>query len=294
MNKLFSKIKSIVSKTTDKISNIFGIKKVNITELSSLEEELIKADFGVAITTQLVNSVKKDKPQDIKEYVKGVIKDLQSTAESDLLIRKMEQCPYVILVVGVNGNGKTTTVAKLANHYKKQGLKVRVAACDTFRAAAVEQLVKWVKNIGCQITFGKERSDPSGVVYSAYEDAISNSDDILIIDTAGRLHTRIDLMDELIKIKRVLKKLNNEAPNETVLVLDGTTGESAFTQIQTFQNSVGLNSVIVAKLDSSSKGGAIVGIVKEYHIPISAVCFGEGIEDIKRFSIDEYIELIFE
>lgn len=291
---LFSKIKSIVSETTSKVSNIFGIKKVNLTELSTLEDELIKADFGVQMTSELIAAVKSTKPDSISSYIKKFVKEALISAESDLLSRKITQIPYVILVVGVNGNGKTTSVAKLANHYQERGHSVRVAACDTFRAAAVEQLVKWAHDIKCNITSGKENGDPAGVAFGAYKDAIASNNDVLIIDTAGRLHTRSDLMDELLKIKKVLKKLGEHVPHETVLVLDGTTGEAAFSQIQTFETAIGLDSVIVTKLDSSSKGGAIVRIVKEYHKPISAVCFGEGIGDIKSFSVDEYIKSIFE
>lgn len=290
----FSKIKSIVSETGAKVSNIFGMKRVNLSEVADLEEELIKADFGVQMTAALLDSVRKNKPNDINEYIKQAIKEALVSAESDLLSRELSSSPYVILVVGVNGNGKTTTVAKLANYYQNKGHRVRVAACDTFRAAAVEQLKKWANEIKCDITVGKENGDPAGVAFGAYKDSEKANNDILIIDTAGRLHTRSDLMDELLKIKKVLKKLNENIPHETVLVLDGTTGEAAFSQIQNFQGVVDLDSVIVTKMDSSSKGGAIVRIAKEYHKPISAICFGEGINDIKSFSSDEYIKSIFE
>ena len=291
---LFSKIKSMVSETTAKVSNIFGIRRINLSDLENLEDELIRADFGVQMTSEILDIVKKNKPDDLGEYVKSYIKKILDSSKSDLLDRKIEGGPYVIMLLGVNGNGKTTSVAKLASHYQKQGLKVRVAACDTFRAAAVEQLAKWARDIGCSITQGKENSDPAGVAFGAYKEAAALQEDVLIIDTAGRLHTRSDLMNELLKIKKVLHKLNDSIPHETVLVLDGTTGEVAFSQIEIFQKSIGVDSVIVTKFDSSSKGGAVVRIIKEYQKPISAVCFGEGVNDIKSFSSDEYIKSIFE
>lgn len=290
---MLSKIKSVLKKTTQAVKTALNFKKINISELEQLEEELIKADFGVEMTSELLSVTKTAKPSDIGSFVKNYVRDILLGAESNLLTHEQNIKPFVIFVVGVNGNGKTTTVAKLANYFHKNGKKVRIAACDTFRAAAVDQLRIWANRIGCEITTGKENGDPSGVAYAAYKDAESFENDILIIDTAGRLHTRTDLMDELQKIKRVIQKLNDSVPHETVIVLDGTTGQSAFSQIQSFKNSIDIDSVIVTKLDSTSKGGAVVGLVKQYGVAISAICFGEGVDDIQAFSANDYVESIF-
>lgn len=293
MSGILSKLKNVFSKTTDKVSSIFGIKKIDATSLANLEDALLKADFGVDATADILAKVGKEKPKDIPEYMKNYLHEHLYKFESNLLDRQIEDEIFVILVVGVNGNGKTTSVAKLAHHFQKLGKNPRIAACDTFRAAATEQLVSWAKKIQCPITTGKENSDPSSVAYGAYKDAQKSGNKVLIIDTAGRLHTRSDLMDELQKIKRVLKKFSQNVPHETVLVLDGTTGQSAFSQVFTFKESIGLDSIIVTKLDSSSKGGAIVGLTKQYNLPISAICFGEGIDDIRKFSALEYARSIF-
>ena len=294
MKGIFSKLKNALGKTTDKVSSIFGIKKIDATTLANLEDALLKADFGVDTTADILAKVGKEKPKDIPLYMKHYLHEHLINHESDLLRRRVDDEIFVILVVGVNGNGKTTTVAKLANYFQNQGKNPRIAACDTFRAAATEQLAKWAKKIKCPITVGKENSDPSGVAYGAYKDAQKCGNRVLIIDTAGRLHTRSDLMDELQKTKRVLKKFSENVPHETVLVLDGTTGQSAFSQVFTFKESIGLDSIIVTKLDSSSKGGAIVGLTKQYNLPIAAICFGEDVEDIRKFSAEEYAKSIFE
>lgn len=294
MKGIFSKLKNALGKTTDKVSSIFGIKKIDATTLANLEDALLKADFGVDTTADILAKVGKEKPKDIPLYMKHYLHEHLISHESDLLRRRVDDEIFVILVVGVNGNGKTTTVAKLANYFQKQWKHPRIAACDTFRAAATEQLVKWAKKIKCPITVGKENADPSSVAYGAYKDAQRNNNKVLIIDTAGRLHTRSDLMDELQKTKRVLKKFSENVPHETVLVLDGTTGHAAFSQVLAFKESIGVDSIIVTKLDSSSKGGAIVGLTKQYNLPISAICFGEDVEDIREFSAEEYAKSIFE
>lgn len=290
MSGIFSKIKSTFEKASDKLSVVLKIKKIDLEQVADVETALLKADFGVETTEEILKII--NKSENAAEAAKKYIKDVLSDFESDLLERKFDSKPYVIMVIGVNGNGKTTTVAKLANYFKNCGLNPRIAACDTFRAAATEQLFEWSKKIGCDITIGKANSDPSGVAYSAYKESENN--DVLIIDTAGRLHTRKDLMDELLKTKRVIKKLNSDAPHETVIILDGTTGQAAFSQISAFKEAIGIDSVVVTKLDSSSKGGAIVGIAKQYSLPIAAICFGEQLGDLSKFSASEYAESIFE
>jgi len=293
MSSLLGKLKKAFSKTTECVSSVFSIKKIDTASMASIEDSLLKADFGVEMTADILARVGKEKPSDIAAYIRGYLVDHLSNFESDLLSRESDEL-YVILVVGVNGNGKTTSVAKLANHFQKRGLKTHIAACDTFRAAATEQLNSWARKIGCSISIGNENSDPAGLAYKAYQDAKANNSRVLIVDTAGRLHTRSDLMDELQKMKRVLKKFDSVLPHETVLVLDGTTGQTAFSQIHMFKECVGVDSVIVTKLDSSSKGGAIFGITKQYKLPISAVCFGETVDDICAFSAKEYTKSIFE
>lgn len=288
---ILSKIKSKFSNVSEKVFSKF--RRIDLNQISNLEESFIEADFGVQVTDELLETIKQSKPKDIESYIKNYLLETLSKAQSDLLTRNFEDSPYVILVIGVNGNGKTTTIAKLANHFKQKKLSVRVAAGDTFRAAATEQLATWVQKIGCNITTGNEKSDPASVAYRAYEQAKDSGNDILIVDTAGRLHTRDDLMNELLKIKNVIKKQNPNAPHETVLVLDGLSGQNAFNQIEKFSSVVGIDSVIMTKMDSTAKGGAIVGIVKNYNLPISGICFGEGVSDICEFSKEKYIESIF-
>lgn len=288
---MLSKIKSKFLGISEKVFSKF--RKIDLNKISTLEESFIEADFGVQVTDELLETIKQAKPKDIGSFIKNYILEILSKAQSDLLARNFEDSPYVILVIGVNGNGKTTTIAKLANHFKQRNLSVRVAAGDTFRAAATEQLAAWIKKIGCDITIGNEKSDPASVAYRAYEQAKAFSNNVLIVDTAGRLHTRNDLMNELLKIKNVIKKQNPNAPHEVVLVLDGLTGQNAFTQIEKFSSIVGVDSVIMTKMDSTAKGGAIVGIVKNYNLPISGICFGEEISDICEFSKEKYIASIF-
>lgn len=288
----FSKIKTTVSGASEKILSKF--RKIDLNQVEDLEEVFLQSDFGVEVTDEIVERIKDLRPKDINLYVRKYLLDILNSRKSDLLDRNFSESPYVILVVGVNGNGKTTTIAKLAHHFKSRNLSVRVGACDTFRAAAVEQLAIWCNEIGCDITVGNDKSDPASVAYKAYIDSCSSKNDILIIDTAGRLHTRDDLMQELLKIKNVLRKNNKNAPHETVIVLDGITGQNAFTQIEKFSKVIGVDSVIVTKLDSTAKGGVIVGIIKDFQLPVSAVCFGEDVRSIKVFSADEYVDAIFQ
>ena len=288
---MISKIKSAILGVSEKASSIF--KKIDLNAVSDLEECLLRADFGVRTTDALLEKVRSEKPQNINLFVKDYLSNEIKSGTSNLLRRRFELLPAVILVIGVNGNGKTTTVAKLANCYKKQNSSVRIVAADTFRAAATEQLHHWAEQIKCDFTAGRENSDPASVVYKGYQDALAADNDVLIVDTAGRLHTRDDLMKELLKVKTVLRKFNNNLPHETVLILDGITGQNAFSQIETFSREIGIDSVIVTKLDSTAKGGCIVGIIKDYKLPISAICFGEGVDDIKPFSPKEYLDSIF-
>lgn len=289
---ILSKIKNSFLDVKEKI--FIKFRKIDANKVSDLEECFIQSDFGIEVTDELISKINEKKPKDINSYIKDYLLSEISQISSNLLTRDIEEKPYVILVIGVNGNGKTTTIAKLANHFKNKKFSVRIAAGDTFRAAAVEQLTCWAQKIGCDMTIGKENADPASVAYTAYLEAQKNKNDILIVDTAGRLHTRDDLMNELLKIKNVLKKQSASAPHETILVLDGITGQNAFSQIEKFSSVIGIDSVIVTKLDSTAKGGAIIGIIKNYHLPISAICFGENVGDICEFSPERYLNSIFE
>jgi fused signal recognition particle receptor len=298
---LFSKIKQGLAKTREifftDIGELFRLKgKVDRNFLDELEKRLYLADVGTAATTEIVQEVRqafldKEITGDVKLFVKQRLKEHLTAGETG--IRWNLTGPTVILVAGVNGSGKTTSIAKLAYRLQQDGKKVMVAACDTFRAAAVEQLTIWSQRIGCEIVKNQQGSDPASVAYDACERAKARKFEALIVDTAGRLHTQTNLMNELNKIHRIVGQRIEGAPHEVLLVLDATTGQNAIIQAEQFKRTVQCTGIILAKLDGTAKGGAIFGIKQKLNLPVKFIGVGEKLEDLEPFDADAYVEALF-
>lgn len=298
----FKSIKEKLTKTstaiTDGITNIFSSKKkINSDTLEDFEEMLLMSDIGPEMTTELVKKLKDAKfnsevsSDDIKNFLRNEISNILIKVEKELIVKDKKK-PIVIMLCGVNGNGKTTSAGKLAMQFKSQGLSVILGACDTFRAAAVEQLQEWGKRVDCKVITSSENSDPASVGFKAFQEAVDQNIDILILDTAGRLHNKTDLMNELQKCVRVLKKLDESAPHEIIMVVDSTTGQNAYNQIAAFNNIVQITGLIFTKLDSTAKGGVVIGIAKKYGIPIYSIGVGEKVEDLRKFNAKEFVDAL--
>jgi len=294
-----SKLKDGLFKTsttiTEGVTKVFTHKTLDQDALDELEESLIKSDVGVPAASEIVGALAKDKfnkkstEAEIREFLATKISEILKSSEKKL---ERDIGLQVILVCGVNGNGKTTTVGKLAAKYNAQGKKVMLAACDTFRAAAMDQLKVWAERVGCFIMTGPENSDPASVAYKAMEKARDENYDVLLIDTAGRLHNKSNLMDELAKIIRVIKKIDENVPHDILLVLDSTTGQNALSQVKTFKELADISGLIITKLDGTAKGGVILAIAKQYSIPIHYIGIGEKIEDLDEFKADEFAKAL--
>ncbi|MBO5060295.1 MAG: signal recognition particle-docking protein FtsY [Clostridia bacterium] len=299
----FDRLKSGLGKTresfSEKVNNVFKVfVKVDEEFFDELEEALIMADLGVEtsmyIIEKLRDTVKTKRISDseeVKEELKNVISEILT--EQDCSMR-LETKPSVILVIGVNGVGKTTTIGKLASHYKSQGKRVLLAAADTFRAAAIDQLDVWAKRSGCEIIKHQENSDPAAVVFDACRAAAARGTDILICDTAGRLHNKANLMAELNKIGRVIERELPEADKEIMIVLDASTGQNAVSQAKLFSEAADITGIILTKLDGTAKGGVVVSISKEQSIPVKFIGVGEGIEDLQEFDAESFARALFE
>jgi fused signal recognition particle receptor len=293
ISKLKSGLNKSSSKLNDGIKDIFIRKKLDNEMLEELEDLLITSDLGVetaAIVTAKLAKNKFDKEvssEEIKQELSSCISDILKDIAIPITINP-ENRPHVILMCGVNGSGKTTTIGKLANNFKAEGKSVIIAACDTFRAAAVEQLEVWAKRSGCEIIKGIEGVDPASVAYDAYNKAREQNADVLIIDTAGRLQNKKNLMEQLTKIVRVLQKIDEAAPHNCLIVLDATTGQNANSQVKVFKEMVNLTGIIVTKLDGTAKGGVVVSLAKQFALPIHAIGVGEGIEDLKPFEANAF------
>lgn len=293
-------IKSLFLKTRsflgDKIKKIFS-KSINEETLEELEQALYGADLGTKMSSEIVDEIQSKfkktpeiTPDKILEFIKNRVKENLKNQDPSI---NLTHSPTVILVVGVNGNGKTTSSAKLANYYKKQGKKVLLAAADTFRAAAIDQLQLWSDKIGVDLVKGQIGSDPAAIAFDSLSAAISRGFDVLIIDTAGRLQTKSHLMQELEKIKRVLGKQLDTAPHETLLVIDATIGQNAIEQAKIFNEHTPLSGLILTKLDGTARGGVVVPIQQEIQIPIKFIGVGEGVEDLKPFDSDTFVDELF-
>lgn len=297
----FDKLKNGLGKTRDnfneKINNVFsGFRKVDEELLEELEEILIMSDIGVDTSVQIISAlrdrIKKEKITD-EEGVKTALKEeMQKILDEVDNSLKLNTTPSIILVVGVNGVGKTTTIGKIANKLRLEGKKVIVAAGDTFRAAAVEQLEIWSKRANVDIVKKEEGADPASVVYDAIKQAKETNADVLICDTAGRLHNKKYLMDELLKINKVILKELPEASNETLMVIDGTTGQNAIEQVKAFKEIVDITGLVLTKLDGTAKGGVVVGIVHENKIPVKFIGVGEQIDDMEIFNSKDFVNAI--
>ena len=299
----FEKLKQGLGKTRDslneKINNVFSnFRKVDEDLLEELEEILIMSDIGVETATEIIaklrNRIKLEKITD-EEGVKTALKEeMQAILDKAPNGLELKTKPAVILVVGVNGVGKTTSIGKIANNLRKQGKKVVVAAADTFRAAAVEQLEIWANRAGVDIVKRQEGSDPASVVFDAIKITKEKNADVLICDTAGRLHTKKYLMDELLKIGKVIEKELPEAEKETLMVIDSTTGQNAIVQVKAFKEVVPITGLILTKLDGTAKGGVVIGIVNENSIPVKFVGVGEKIDDMEVFNSKDFVQAIIE
>ena len=297
----FEKLKQGLTKTkesiNEKINDVFStFRKVDEEFLEELEEILIMSDLGVETSTKIIselrNKIKKEKIEDeeqVKQALRDIITNILDVGNSEL---NLDTKPSVILVIGVNGVGKTTSIGKIAYKLVKEGKKVVVAAADTFRAAAVEQLEIWSKRAGAEIVKRAEGSDPASVIYEAITKAKQVNADVLICDTAGRLHNKKYLMDELKKIQRVIQKEMSECSQEVLLVLDGTTGQNAISQVKAFKEQADITGLILTKLDGTAKGGAVIGIVGDNQIPIKYIGVGEKVEDMEKFNASDFAKAI--
>lgn len=279
-------------------SLLLGKKQIDKGLLDELEEILISADVGVKTTTALIKRIEErlqrrelDDPARLIACLKDEIRNIFSKIDNGLNIESSK--PFVMLVIGVNGAGKTTTIGKLAHRYKKEGKSVLLAAGDTFRAAAIEQLEAWGSRVGADVIRQKPGADPSAVAFDAVSAAKQRGTDILIIDTAGRLHTKVNLMEELKKVKRTIGNVLPGAPHETLLVLDATNGQNAVSQARLFNEGIGVSGLIITKLDGTAKGGIVIGIVDEFKIPIRMVGMGEGMDDLIDFNAGEFTDALF-
>ncbi|WP_419902564.1 signal recognition particle-docking protein FtsY [Kiloniella sp.] len=293
----FSRLKAGLSRSSSKlgdgIGGIFTKKKLDDESIEELEDLLITSDLGVATAAKLTANLAKTRfnkdiePREISEALAADIQEILEPIAKPLEIDRAKP-PHVILVVGVNGSGKTTTIGKLATQYKAQGLKVMLAAGDTFRAAAVEQLKIWGERTGCPVVAKETGADAAGLAYEAIERARSENADVVLIDTAGRLHNKSDLMSELQKVIRVIRKLDETAPHDTVLVLDATTGQNAVSQVGTFKELVDISGLVVTKLDGSARGGILVALAEKFGLPVHAIGVGETADDLRPFTAKDF------
>ncbi len=300
----FNKLKEGLTKTREKIFNsitetVTGKAVIDEMTLDQIEEILLGSDIGFDTTEKIIEAVKrnlkseKDRSgENIIEIVKQELTEVLSITKSNGAELSAEK-PYIILIVGVNGVGKTTTIGKLANNYKKIGKKVIVGAADTFRAAANEQLEIWAKRANVDIIQGLKGTDPSSVVFETVKKSIDENYDIVLIDTAGRLHNKTNLMNELDKIRRVIKKLLPDAPHETLLIVDGNTGQNAILQAEEFAKVTNISGLVITKLDGTAKGGVVFQIVAKQNIPVKFIGVGEDIDDLQEFDSKAFVEAIF-
>ena len=282
---------------------IAGKSKVDDQVLDNLEEVLISSDVGVVTTLKIIERIEARVLKDnylgtdelnsiLREEIAGLLAETNAGNETDFTT-PFNKKPYVIMVVGVNGVGKTTTIGKLASQFKKSGKKVVLGAADTFRAAAIDQLQVWADRVGVPMVCQEMGSDPASVAFDTLKSAVAQNADVVIIDTAGRLHNKINLMNELTKIKRVMEKVVPDAPHEVLLVLDGSTGQNAFEQAKQFTKATEVTSLAVTKLDGTAKGGVVIGISDQFKIPVKYIGVGEGIDDLQVFNKIEFVDSFF-
>jgi len=302
---LFEKLKESLSKThqgfVEKIDQLLtGRKSIDQDFLDELEGLLFSADLGVKTSRQLIEGVQTglkkgelQEPERVKDFIRQEIFRILQMGEKPLSIDFSQTKPFLFMVVGVNGVGKTTTIAKIAHQYSSQGKKVLFGAADTFRAAAVEQLEVWATRVRADLVKHSKGSDPSAVAFDSVHAAKARNVDLVFIDTAGRLHTKVNLMEELKKVKRIIAREYPGAPHEILLVLDATTGQNAISQAKLFHEAIGVTGIALTKLDGTAKGGIIIGITDELKIPIRYICVGEGMDDLREFNASEFVQALF-
>ena len=297
----FDKLKNGLNKTKtsfdEKINNVFkSFRKVDEDFLDELDEVIIMSDIGMDTSVKIISNLrekfKKEKIQDEEDLKQALREEMQKILDVTDIDLHLNTKPSVILVVGVNGVGKTTSIGKMANRLAKDGKKVVVAAADTFRAAAVEQLEIWAKRAGADIVKRDEGVDPASVVFDAIKKTKENGADVLIVDTAGRLHNKKYLMDELNKIQKVINKEMPDADKEVLLVIDGTTGQNAISQVKAFKQETDITGIVLTKLDGTAKGGVVIGIVEENKIPVKFIGVGEQIDDMEIFNSEDFVKAI--
>jgi fused signal recognition particle receptor len=282
---------------------VAGKSKVDDEVLDNLEEILVSSDVGVNTTLKVIERIEARVARDkylgtdelnliLREEIAGLLSETNTGEETDFAIPSTKK-PYVVMVVGVNGVGKTTTIGKLAYQFKKQGLNVVLGAADTFRAAAIDQLQVWADRVGVPLVKQSMGSDPASVAFDTLKSAVTQNADVVIIDTAGRLHNKVNLMNELTKVKRVMQKVVDDAPHDVLLVLDGSTGQNAFEQAKQFTAATEVSSLAVTKLDGTAKGGVVIGISDQFKIPVKYIGVGEGIEDLQVFNKFEFVDSFF-
>ncbi len=282
---------------------VAGKSKVDEEVLDNLEEVLVSSDVGVNTTLKIIERIEERVARDkylgtselnaiLREEIAGLLSETNTGTATDFEI-PTDKKPYVIMVVGVNGVGKTTTIGKLAYQFKKKGYKVVLGAADTFRAAAIDQLQIWADRVGVPIVKQQMGSDPASVAFDTLQSAVAQDADVVIIDTAGRLHNKVNLMNELTKVKRVMQKVVENTPNDVLLVLDGSTGQNAFEQAKQFTAATEVTALAVTKLDGTAKGGVVIGISDQFQIPVKYIGVGEGIEDLQVFNKFEFVDSFF-
>ena len=293
----FDKLKQGLGKTADKINNVFvNFRKVDEELLEELEDALIMSDVGVETTEEIIEGlrfkIKKDKIEDAEQVKKALREEMAKLMDVGDNSLNLSTKPSVILVVGVNGVGKTTSIGKIANNLRKSGKKVIIAAADTFRAAAVEQIEIWANRAQVDLVKKPDGTDPASVVFDAIHETKAKGADVLIIDTAGRLHNKKNLMDELGKINKVIDKELPDASKEILLVLDGTTGQNAIMQVKAFKETTDITGIVLTKLDGTAKGGVVIGISHENEIPVKFIGVGEKIDDMEVFNSEDFLKAI--
>lgn len=301
LNKGLAKTKESVFKKLTRA--VAGRSKVDDDVLDELEEVLITSDVGVDTTLKIIERIEQRVAKDkflstselnniLKEEIATLLSENDIEKEGDFDLPKSDY-PYVIMVVGVNGVGKTTTIGKLAHKFKSAGKTVVLGAADTFRAAAIEQLQVWADRVGVPLVRQNMGSDPASVAFDTLSSAKSQNADVVIIDTAGRLHNKVNLMNELTKVKMVMQKVIPDTPNEIILVLDGSTGQNAFEQAKEFTKATEVNALVITKLDGTAKGGVVIGVSDQFHIPVKYIGIGEGIDDLQVFDRNEFVDSLF-
>ena len=297
-------LKKSKSSFFDKLGKaVAGKSKVDDSVLDNLEEVLVTSDVGVHTTLKIIERIEERVSRDkylgteelnviLREEIAALLSQTNSGEATDFSLTQTQK-PHVIMVVGVNGAGKTTTIGKLAHQFKKQGLNVVLGAADTFRAAAIDQLQVWANRVEVPIVKQNMGSDPASVAFDTLESAVSSNADVVIVDTAGRLHNKVNLMNELTKIKRVMQKVVPNAPHEILLVLDGSTGQNAFEQAKQFTAATEVNALAVTKLDGTAKGGVVIGISDQFQVPVKYIGVGEGIDDLQVFNKFEFVDSFF-